>query len=237
MKLITETLFTVNCTSEINEATKNKKWYIEGVFAEQEQKNRNGRIYPAHILEREMAKYQQTIADNNAVGELNHPEYPMPNPKEICHRVTELSQNGNDWHGKSLVLEGTQYGDHIIAMIKNECRLGVSTRGMGSVKVNESKVAIIQEDYCLNCWDVVLNPSANKAFVNGIMEGTDWAWNNGVLVEQICDNLHTELSKGSKADPQIVEMNMNQYSAMMFNDAGLDSMPIKSNTLFERFDV
>lgn len=237
MKLITETLFNVKNSYELNEKTNQKKWYIEGVFAEQEQKNRNGRIYPARILEREMAKYQQAIIDKNAVGELNHPEYPMPDPKEICHRVVELSQDGNDWYGKSLVLEGTKWGDHIIAMIKNECRLGVSTRGMGSVKVNESKVAIIQEDYCLNCWDVVLNPSANKAFVNGIMESKEWAWDNGVLVEQVCENLHTELSKGSKADSRIVEMNMNEYSKLMFTDSALDVMPIRTKTLFERFDV
>lgn len=184
MKLIREDNFSnVAVTSELNESTGKKKWFIEGVFAEQEQKNRNGRIYPSHVLEREMNKYQRIIDECRAIGELNHPSYPIPDPKEACHRVVEIYQKGNDWYGKSLILSGTHYGDHVIAMLENGCKLGVSTRGVGSLKINESGVGIVQEDYQLNCWDIVLNPSANKAYVNGIYEGAEYEMHNGVLVE------------------------------------------------------
>ncbi len=184
MKLIREDNFSdVQVTSELNESTGNKKWFIEGVFAEQEQKNRNGRVYPSQVLEREMNKYQRIINECRAIGELNHPSYPIPDPKEACHRVVEIYQKGNDWYGKSLILAGTKYGDHVIAMLENGCKLGVSTRGVGSLKINESGVGIVQEDYQLNCWDIVLNPSANKAYVNGIYEGAEYEMHNGVLVE------------------------------------------------------
>lgn len=183
MKLIREENHAVNVTVEMNESTGSKKWYIEGVFAEQEQKNRNGRIYPKKILEREMKKYQNIIAEKQAYGEVDHPERPTVLAKEAAIRMVELKQKGDDWYGKALVLEGTSGGDHIIALLKNDCKVGVSTRGTGSVKMNEG-TAIVQEDYRLACWDVVLNPSANKAYVNGILESKDFKEDsNGMIVE------------------------------------------------------
>ena len=182
MKLIREELTEISGSLHLNESTGVKQWFIEGVFAEQEQKNRNGRVYPAKIMEREMSKYQSLIENRQAYGEVDHPERPQVLAKEASIRVVELYKKGNDWHGKALVLEGTTGGDHIIALLKNDCKIGVSTRGTGSVKLVEN-VNVVQEDYSLACWDVVLNPSANKAYVNGILEGKDFEMVNGNLVE------------------------------------------------------
>lgn len=195
MKLITE--HQSNITSINEKVNDQKRWYVQGVFGESEQKNRNGRIYPKKILEREVANYQASIYGREALGELNHPERPEVDPRYACHRVVSLEQQGLDFIGKSLILAGTKWGDHLISLLENECQLGISSRGLGSLKV-QGNVATVQEDFHLSCFDIVLNPSANKAFVNGIMEGKDFIYNNGIIVEQAATKIKSSLDNGKR---------------------------------------
>ena len=178
MKLITE--FNEGATAVIEESNGKKNLYIEGIWAQAAKKNRNGRIYPSHILDREMNRYiNEFVKTNRALGELNHPQSAKVNPDRASHRIVELHKDGNDWYGKALVL-GTSVGNTVRALIEGGTQLGVSTRGLGTVKtiggVNE-----IQEDYKLICADVVTDPSGIDCWVDGIMEGVEFGANGEVI--------------------------------------------------------
>lgn len=198
MKLIREDYMDQQTTSfELDEGTGRKRWYIEGVFAEQEQKNRNGRIYPKQIMEREINRYiQERVVTGRAMGELNHPKYRQVNPERVCHRIVEIKQEGNDYIGRSLVTDSNPngLGRVVSGLLEDGCKLGVSTRGTGSLKLREG-VGIVQSDYRMGCVDVVTDPSANKAFINGILEGVDYVWDNGIIVEQACEAIRDEVKR------------------------------------------
>lgn len=182
-------------TNVLDEATGKKRWYIEGVFAEQEQRNRNGRIYPRSIMEREIQRYiKERVETGRAMGELNHPEYRSVNPERVCHRIVGIRQEGNDYIGKSLITNSNPngLGALVAGLLEDGCQLGVSTRGTGSLVMRES-VGIVQPDYHMECIDVVTDPSATKAFVNGILEGVEYVWNNGRLVEQKCEEIRENI--------------------------------------------
>ena len=193
MKLITEHLEKLDY---ITEAKKDggKDVYIEGVFMQAEKQNRNNRIYPKDVLSEATAKYvKEQVKTGRAVGELNHPEGPQINLDKVSHRITELKWSGNDVVGKALILD-TPMGKIVKGLVEGGCKLGVSSRGMGTVEQKEGKT-FVKDDFVLATVDIVQDPSAPSAFVEGIMEGVEWIWDNGVLKPQQIEEYETEIKK------------------------------------------
>jgi len=179
--------------------TGKKNYAIEGVFAQAETKNRNGRIYPMPVMEKALGKYNNDqVSKGRAVGELNHPEGPTVNLDKVSHKITELKFQGNDIVGKASILN-TPMGEVVKGLLDGEVQFGVSTRGMGSLS-QRNGVAVVNDDYILNAVDIVQDPSAPSAFVNGIMEGVEWVWNNGIIEAQTIERMETEIKKAPRAD-------------------------------------
>ena len=205
MKLISE--FTETGLECIIEAKKDggKNYVIEGVFAQADQKNRNGRIYPRPIMERAVNKYvTEQVSKKRAVGELNHPEGPTVNLDKVSHLITDLRLEGNDVVGKAQILD-TPMGKIVKGLLEGGVQLGVSTRGMGSIE-NRNGVAYVKDDFILATVDIVQDPSAPDAFVNGIMEGVDWVWNNGILEQSVIEDMETEIKNAPKAYSSAVQI-------------------------------
>jgi len=195
MKLITEHLDSVQYITEANDKGE-KNVFIEGVFMQAEQQNRNNRIYPKDILEAATAKYiKEQVKTGRAVGELNHPEGPAINLDKVSHRITELKWVGNDVVGKALILD-TPMGKIVKGLVEGGCKLGVSSRGMGTVEQKEGKT-FVKNDFVLATVDIVQDPSAPSAFVEGIMEGVEWIWENGILKPQQIEEYETEIKRAS----------------------------------------
>ena len=198
MKLITEHLD--NSVSYITEEKNGKKnTIIEGIFMQAESKNRNGRIYPRAVMESAVNKYvTEQVSRGRAVGELNHTEGPTINLDKVSHRITELSWEGNNVMGKALVLD-TPMGQIVKGLVEGGVQLGVSSRGMGSL-VQRNGVAMVGEDFILATVDIVQDPSAPEAFVNGIMEGVEWIYHNGILKAQDVEKYETEIRRSSSSN-------------------------------------
>ena len=199
MKLIAEyNEQDIECIVEAKEdGTKNH--FIEGVFMQSEAKNRNGRIYPKPIMEKAVDAYvTEQVSKNRAVGELNHPEGPTVNLDKVSHKITELSWKGNDVVGKAQILD-TPMGNIVKGLLEGGVQLGVSTRGMGSLE-EKNGTMYVKDDFVLNTVDIVQDPSAPTAFVNGIMEGVEWVWNNGIIEPQVIEQMETEIKKAPRAD-------------------------------------
>lgn len=181
MKLITETVDEIKVITEENNGV--KTLYIQGPFLVAETKNRNGRSYPVSVLENEVNRYMKEYVDKNrAFGELGHPESPTINLERVSHMITNITKNGNVFEGKAKVLD-TPMGKIAKNLMEAGATLGVSSRGMGSLK-NEGGVNIVQPDFYLaTAADIVADPSAPGAFVQGIMEGKEWVWDNGFVKE------------------------------------------------------
>jgi len=200
MKLIAEyTEQNLEVLTEQDEKSGKKKYIIEGIFMQAEQKNRNGRIYPKPVMEKALGKYNsEQVSKGRAVGELNHPEGPTVNLDKVSHKIESLKWKGNDVVGKATILE-TPMGKIVQGLLDGGVNLGVSTRGMGSLK-NGSDAMIVQEDFMLNAVDIVQDPSAPSAFVNGVMEGVEWVWNNGIIEAQTIEQMETEIKKAPRSD-------------------------------------
>jgi len=199
MKLIAE--YVDENLEVVTEATKDggKKYTIEGVFMSAEQKNRNGRIYPKAIMESAVSKYVgEQVSKGRAVGELNHPEGPTVNLDKVSHKIESLDWKGNDVVGKATILE-TPMGQIVKGLLDGGVKLGVSTRGMGSLE-NRGGAMVVKPDFLLNAVDIVQDPSAPSAFVNGVMEGVEWVWNNGIIEAQAIEKIETEIKKAPRAD-------------------------------------
>jgi len=195
MKLITEHLESVQYITEANEKGE-KNVFIEGVFMQAEKENRNKRIYPKQVLAEATAKYvKEQVKSGRAVGELNHPEGPQINLDKVSHRITDLKWEGNDVVGKALILD-TPMGKIVKGLVEGGVKLGVSSRGMGTVERKENKT-YVKDDFILNTVDIVQDPSAPSAFVEGIMEGVEWVWDNGLLKPQQIEEYETEIRKVS----------------------------------------
>ena len=176
-----------------------KSYTIEGVFAQAEAKNRNGRVYPKSIMEKAVNKYvKDQVSQKRAVGELNHPEGPTVNLDKVSHLITALEFKGNDVIGKASILD-TPNGKIVKGLLDGGVKLGVSTRGMGSLE-NRNGTMYVKDDFILNTVDIVQDPSAPAAFVNGIMEGVEWVWNNGVICQQVIEGMETEIRRAPRAD-------------------------------------
>jgi len=199
MKLITE--YTNSDVEFVTEAIGDggKKHVITGVFAQAEAKNRNGRIYPQMVMEKAVGKYvRDQVSKNRAVGELNHPDGPTVNLDKVSHRITELNIEGSKVMGKALILD-TPMGQIVKGLLEGGVKLGVSTRGMGSLEQRNGAM-YVKDDFILNTVDIVQDPSAPAAFVNGIMEGVDWIWNNGIIEAQVIEKMETEIKKAPRSD-------------------------------------
>lgn len=209
MKLICEVNEEVNYITEtLDEATGKKNLFIEGVFMQGDIKNRNGRMYPANVLDKEVQRYnEQYIQKNRAYGELGHPQGPTINLERVSHMITKLERDGSNFMGKAKIMTETPYGKIVESLIKDGGQLGVSSRGMGSVKPDRSGVGVVQSDFYLaTAADIVADPSAPDAFVNGIMEGKEWVWDNGVIREATIADYQQEVKKTSKRDLEEVQL-------------------------------
>tara|TARA_B100000575_G_scaffold294266_1_gene309081 strand:- start:1468 stop:2130 length:663 start_codon:yes stop_codon:yes gene_type:complete len=200
MKLITEyTENEVQCTILEDKETGSKSHMIEGVFAMAEAKNRNGRIYPKAVMEQAVKKYvTDQVSKDRAVGELNHPDGPTVNLDKVSHKIEALQMDGNNVMGKARILE-TPMGKIVQGLLEGGVQLGVSTRGMGSLE-QRGNAMYVKDDFMLNTVDIVQDPSAPQAFVNGVMEGVDWVWNNGILEAQEIEKIETEIKRAPRAD-------------------------------------
>ena len=184
MKLISEEAIDVDFVTEEDE-NKKKSYFIEGIFMQSEMKNRNGRVYPKEILQKEVKRYtDKFINTKRAFGELGHPDGPTVNLERVSHMITELVEDGANFVGRAKIMD-TPYGKIVKNLIDEGAKLGVSSRGMGSLKPVQDGLQEVQSDFYLaTAADIVADPSAPDAFVSGIMEGKEWIWDNGLLKEK-----------------------------------------------------
>ena len=193
MKLITEEVSQVKFIVE-GKGTK-KKMYIEGVFLQGDIKNRNGRMYPVNTLSKEVSRYNESfVQKGRALGELGHPDGPTVNLDRVSHKIVSLRQEGNNFIGKARLLE-TPMGKIAKNLIAEGVTLGVSSRGVGSLKEDHTGCKVVGEDFMLaTAADIVAGPSAPDAFVSGIMEGKEWVWEGGMLREQHAQTIKDKIN-------------------------------------------
>ena len=198
MKLITETIEDVKLLTE--ERDGKKILYIEGVFLQSELKNRNGRVYPFDVLNREVERYnEEYVQSKRALGELGHPDGPTINLDRVSHRIVELRAEGTNFMGKAQILD-TPMGKIAKSLLGEGVQLGVSSRGMGSIDKRED-CSVVNDDFMLTtAADIVADPSAPDAFVNGIMEGKEWVWDNGILKEREVAKYQRYMHDASRRD-------------------------------------
>ena len=198
MLLITEVNDNVNLVTE--EVNGEKQYHIDGIFMQAEQKNRNGRVYPNKVLMNEVKKYNNDyVKSKRAMGELGHPDGPQLNLERVSHLIKELRIDGNDVYGKAKILD-TPYGKIVKNLISEGVKIGVSSRGMGSLKQNNNGVNEVQDDFSLAAVDIVADPSAPNAFVEGIMEGKEWVWENGILTARRIESYKKHIERAPKTD-------------------------------------
>lgn len=209
MKLFTELVEDVQYLVE--EKNGKKDLYITGPFMQAEQKNRNGRIYKLPILEREVERYnKEYVATNRALGELGHPNGPSINLDRVCIKIVELKQDGHNFMGKAKVL-GTPMGDITKNLLESGVQLGVSTRGMGSLKEVNGIMEVQDDFYLATAADVVADPSAPDAFVQGIMEGVEWVWDNGIIKAQQIEAYKQQVKRASSKELQETKLSVFQH--------------------------
>ena len=206
MKLIREEIETVDFIVEERNGKKNM--FIEGIFLQGDLKNRNGRMYPKETLAKEVARYnKEYVEKKRAYGELGHPQGPTINLERVSHMITELKQDGSNFLGKAKIMTETPYGQIVKSLMDEGAQLGVSSRGMGSLKAGKNGAQEVQKDFYLaTAADIVADPSAPDAFVNGIMESKEWVWDNGVIREAQIADYETEIKKASKSDLEDVKL-------------------------------
>tara|TARA_A100001234_G_scaffold125297_1_gene109859 strand:- start:2756 stop:3400 length:645 start_codon:yes stop_codon:yes gene_type:complete len=195
MRLIAEEITQVDFLCEEKEGKKN--YFIEGIFLQAELKNRNGRMYPMKTLAREVAKYDENyIQKGRALGELGHPDGPSINLDRVSHKITSLSEDGTNFIGRAKLLD-TPMGKIAKNLLDEGVKLGVSSRGMGSL-VKREDCNMVADDFMLaTAADIVADPSAPDAFVDGIMEGKEWVWDNGILKEAAVAEIKTEIDEAT----------------------------------------
>jgi hypothetical protein len=214
MRLITELNEEIKCIVEEGKEGNKKTLFIQGPFIQTEVTNRNGRMYKIESVSKEINRYvEQYVNKGRALGELGHPDGPSINLDRVSHNIVSLTQEGNDFYGKARILE-TPMGNIARNLIESGVQLGVSTRGMGSI-AEVNGVQVVQDDFYLaTAADIVADPSAPNAFVNGIMEGVDWVWDNGILkahkleaakeyIEEVAAKVTTKHSKKELEEAQM----------------------------------
>lgn len=205
MKLITEVIESLEYISEANENGE-KEFFIEGIFMQANQKNRNGRIYPTEVLQREVARYnKEYVEKNRAFGELGHPQGPTINLERVSHMIKELKQDGDNFMGKAKIMD-SPYGTIVKNLIKEGASLGVSSRGMGSLKSKNGVNEVQGDFYLATAADIVADPSAPDAFVEGIMEGVEWVYEGGKWVEQFVEQSQRQIHNTNKSDLEATKL-------------------------------
>ena len=211
MKLITEEISNVKFITE-GKGSK-KKMYIEGVFLQGDLKNRNGRMYPVNTLAKEVNRYNEAfVAKGRALGELGHPDGPTVNLDRVSHKITSLRQEGNNFVGKAQILN-TPMGKIASSLLDEGVTLGVSSRGVGSLREDRNGCKVVGEDFMLaTAADIVADPSAPDAFVSGIMEGKEWVWEGGILREQLASLTKKHIN--TLVDQKVLE----EHKLNLFNE-------------------
>ena len=203
MKLITETVEQLQFITE--ERGGKKELFIEGVFLQSDVKNKNGRFYPKTILEREVGRYnKEYVTTKRAFGELGHPEGPVINLERVSHMITELGADGKNFVGKAKIMTETPYCKIVASLLKEGAQLGVSSRGMGSLKEKDGMNVVQDDFYLATAADIVADPSAPNAFVEGIMEDREWVYSNGVFKEEDLESAKKTIGKSSIKDREEV---------------------------------
>jgi hypothetical protein len=195
MKLICEVNEDLKIITESNEAGE-KQFFLEGILMQGNLKNKNGRIYPTQTLANEVARYnREFVEQNRAYGELGHPQGPTINLERVSHMIKSLRQEGDNFIGKAKIMD-TPYGNIVKNLMKEGAKLGFSSRGMGSL-VKKGDIMEVQNDFHLaTAADIVADPSAPQALANGIMEGKEWVWDNGILVEKDVAQIKNDINEG-----------------------------------------
>ena len=198
MKLITETIENIEVLTE--ERNGKKDYKIKGIFMQADIKNRNGRIYPVGTLAKEVKRYnEQFINKKRAFGELGHPDGPTVNLERVSHMITSLKPEGKNFIGEAKIMD-TPYGKIVKNLIDEGAQLGVSSRGMGSLQSGSQGNVVGKDFYLATAADIVADPSAPDAFVEGIMEGKEWGWDNGVLKSMEVERYKEEIEKTKRAE-------------------------------------
>ena len=198
MKLITETTENIEVITE--EKGSGKDYKIRGIFLQGDIKNRNGRVYPVNVLSKEVNRYNKEFVEKKrAFGELGHPDGPTVNLERVSHMITSLKPEGRNFIGEAKIMD-TPYGKIVKNLIDEGAQLGVSSRGMGSMKQVNGKNVINNDFYLATAADIVADPSAPDAFVEGIMEGKEWVWDNGVLKSMEVEKYKEEIEKSRRAE-------------------------------------
>lgn len=213
MKLITETIEDIKVITEEKGGRKNL--YIEGVFLQADLTNRNGRMYPMETLSREVNSYNENyVAKGRALGELGHPDSPTINLDRVSHKIVSLKFEGTNCIGKAQILE-TPMGKIAKSLLESGVTLGVSSRGIGSIE-EKNGVNVVKDDFMLStAADIVADPSAPDAFVQGIMEGREWVWNNGMLEEKVINSYKQAISRASSN--QLTERKLQVFESFLRN--------------------
>lgn len=206
MRLITEVIQDLQYLEEDKKGG-GKNVFIEGIFMQADQSNRNGRMYPMAVMEKEVARYQKLIDEKRSLGELGHPANPTLNLDKVSHLITSLRFEGKNVIGKAKILE-TPMGNIARNLIENEIMLGVSSRGLGSLKLNKEGVNEVQDDFHLATVDIVADPSAHDAYVQGIYESAEWICENGVWKAIDVERAQQTLKKASKANLEETKLKM-----------------------------
>ena len=213
MKLISEHLDTIEFITE-DDGDGKKNYKIKGVFMEADIKNRNNRMYPMNVLEKEVGRYnKEYVNQNRAFGELGHPDGPTVNLERVSHMITKLYPNGKQFVGEAKVMD-TPYGKIVKNLIDEGAKLGVSSRGMGSLEPQRDMHVVKDDFYLATAADIVADPSAPNAFVEGIMEGKEWVWDNGIVKEVDIAKYRAELRKESK---RLEEKKIKLFNEFMSN--------------------
>ena len=205
VKLITEQVQDVQILKEEDEKTGKKNYKLKGIFLQGDIKNRNGRVYPVEVLEKEVKRYnKEFIAQNRGYGELGHPEGPTVNLERVSHMVTSLERDGKNFIGEAKVMS-TPMGKIVENIMDDGGKLAVSSRGMGSLEQKNGANYVKNDFYLATAADIVADPSAPQAFVEGIMEGKEWVWEGNVLREKHCNEVKKSINK--LVDNEILEAN------------------------------
>ena len=211
MKLITEEIEQVEFIVENRNGKKNL--YIEGVFLQGNIKNRNGRMYPMETLRKEVSRYNENhVQSGRALGELGHPDGPTVNLDRVSHKIVSLKESGSNFVGKAKIL-GTPMGKIASNLLGEGVKLGVSSRGIGSLKPTKEGYSVVGEDFQLaTAADIVADPSSPDAFVDGIMEGKEWIWDGGILREKLAEKTYKQINT------LVTQKKLDEQKLDLFND-------------------
>jgi hypothetical protein len=216
MKLICEVNENIQIITEANEAGE-KQYFLEGILMQGNLKNKNGRMYPTETLANEVARYnREFVEQNRAYGELGHPQGPTINLERVSHMIKSLRQEGDNFIGRVKIMD-TPYGNIVKNLMKEGAKLGFSSRGMGSL-VKRGELMEVQKDFHLaTAADIVADPSAPQALANGIMEGKEWVWDNGILVEKDVARIKNDINEGYSTREERETVLLNAFNKFLKN--------------------